>query len=665
MNNLSDLILKNEEWLTKQILNYAEARGYTKDTSTRKKEWQLSISGISQSLLKALKRDPLNLELSPDEDITKDPIAVFGIVEARLHRRRGVDLGMFLGLMKYYRQAYMDLLYQANFDPDYEKRCRYIFVRFFDRLEIALCSERTSSSDKKLLSELLASNRILTNKKNKYLAIFENQPNPIILLNPHNCIDHLNPAAVSLINKFNMPGKYYCSIKDRYWEGPDKMNHNSLAYLNGENIENVFPWIALEIKVFGESSLPAVRFDKQITHKNGTHYFDVKFCRLPDVTDKFSGTMVILEDLTVQKQTEEAIKKANELLREKEKTLRAILSASPVAIALLYNRKIDWANKTMCEMLGYDEHFLAGKSCEMLYPSAEEFYQVGRNLYLDIKKTGIGQTEAQWVNKDGKIIDCLLRICPLDSSDTSKGFIGASMDITKRKQAEKHVQALTHQLIKAQETERQKISYDLHEQLAQELSALKIDCEMLFSDQPQLPDEIGQRVSKISKSLEKAIQSICNLSYVLRPPDLDHLGLARTVSAYCKDFSEKTGVNVDFFSAGLDDLGFDFDTEINLYRLVQEALNNIRKHANASQVTIRLLTSFPNIILRMEDNGKGFDVEKQLTVALNEKRMGIQSMRERVELLNGKMKIQSILNQGTSIFIEVPCQDKIFIQNEL
>jgi len=617
MKNLSDLILKNEEWLTKQILNYAKACEYTKYLSTRKMECRLSVSGISQCLLKGLKRDPLSLELSPDEDFTKDPIAVFAIVEARLHRRRGVDLEMFLGMMKYFRQAHMDILYQANFDLDYEKRCRYILGRIFDRLEMALVSEKISSDDKNILKELQASNRILTNKKNEYLTIFENQPNPIILLNPHNCIDHLNPAAVNLIHQLNMPAKYCCSIKDRYPEEFYKTNHNTFAYLDGENIGNVFPWIASEIKAFAKSKNPMVHFDKKITDKNGTHYFGAKFCRLTDVMDKSSGTMIILENLTIQKQAEAEVKKANDLLREKKKTLKAILSASPVGIGLVRNRMLGWANKAMANLLGYEENFFEGKNAQLLYPSMEEFYRMGHEFCLGIKKTGIGQTETQWVTKDRKVIDCHIQASPLDPSDPSKGLIAVVMDITELKKAKKRIQTLSHQLIKAQETERQRIAYDLHDQLAQELSALKIEWEMLSGDLPQLPDKTGQRISKISKTLERTIQSIRNLSYDLRPPDLDYLGLARTLSQYCKDFSKKTGVKIDFSSAGLEDLKFDFDTEINLYRLVQEALNNIRKHANAGHVTIRLVMSFPNIILRIEDDGKGFDVEKQLTSALN------------------------------------------------
>jgi signal transduction histidine kinase len=90
----------------------------------------------------------------------------------------------------------------------------------------------------------------------------------------------------------------------------------------------------------------------------------------------------------------------------------------------------------------------------------------------------------------------------------------------------------------------------------------------------------------------------------------------------------------------------------------EEGLNNVKKHAEADRVTIRMVASFPNIILRIEDDGKGFDVEKRWATAVNEKRMGLQSMKERVGLLNGKMRIQSRPNSGTKILVEIPYKEK-------
>ncbi len=227
-------------------------------------------------------------------------------------------------------------------------------------------------------------------------------------------------------------------------------------------------------------------------------------------------------------------------------------------------------------------------------------------------------------------------------------------EITERKQAEEHVHTLTQQLMQAQESERHRISRDLHDNVAQDLSAAKVFCETLFYGQPVVPSEIRRRVSKLSKILKGSIMAVRDLSYDLRPLGLDQLGLVHAIFQYCEDFSEKIGVSVDFNSVGVDDLRLDFDTAINLYRVIQEALNNVKHHADAGYVTISLVASFPEIVLRIEDDGKGFDMKNRLIAALDEKRMGLRSMEERVRLLYGKMKIQSLPMRGTNILIEVP-----------
>ena len=234
----------------------------------------------------------------------------------------------------------------------------------------------------------------------------------------------------------------------------------------------------------------------------------------------------------------------------------------------------------------------------------------------------------------------------------------ANQMTAKARMAEGHIRTLTQELIKAQENERLKISHDLHDNIAQNLSALKLACETLFHDQPTVSNELKGKVSSLSKILQKCISSVRDLSYGLRPPGLSQLGLVRTISRYCHEFSNENEMTVDFSSTDMDDLRLNFDTEINLYRVVQEALNNIRKHADAKHVIIRLTSSAPNIILTIEDNGKGFDPKKRLLSALNEKRMGLWSMEERVSLLNGIMNIQSAHMKGTKIFIEVPCNEE-------
>jgi signal transduction histidine kinase len=102
----------------------------------------------------------------------------------------------------------------------------------------------------------------------------------------------------------------------------------------------------------------------------------------------------------------------------------------------------------------------------------------------------------------------------------------------------------------------------------------------------------------------------------------------------------------------------DSNTQINLYRIVQEGLNNICRHAKAKNVRLKLVAAYPNIILRMEDDGKGFEIEKRLREAVLEKRMGLMSMRERVNLLGGKVRITSKEGQGTKVVIKIPFNKK-------
>jgi PAS domain S-box-containing protein len=223
-----------------------------------------------------------------------------------------------------------------------------------------------------------------------------------------------------------------------------------------------------------------------------------------------------------------------------------------------------------------------------------------------------------------------------------------------RQKAEMQIHTLTRELIRAQDDERRKISNYLHDYVAQDLSTLRISCQTLLAEHPAAPAAIKLKSAEIAEALQRSIATIRDLAYDLRPPGLDQLGLNAAIYMFCEDFSKKTGIRVDFNSAGMDRLFLDVDTEINLYRLIQEGLNNIKKHADATRVSIRLVASFPKIILRIQDNGRGFDVEERLAAAVNEKRMGLRSMQERVNLLEGQIKVKSYLNKGTKISIEVP-----------
>lgn len=225
------------------------------------------------------------------------------------------------------------------------------------------------------------------------------------------------------------------------------------------------------------------------------------------------------------------------------------------------------------------------------------------------------------------------------------------------RKSERRFHVLSQQLMRTQEIERRRLSCDLHDHLAQDLSTLKIGIDTLIDNHTETSVKMKQKVSELSDMVYKTIMDVREMAYFLRPAGLDKLGLVQTVFQYCEDFSVKNNIEVDFFSVGIDGLKLDFDTEIAIYRLIQEGLNNIKKHADATHAAIRLIASFPNIILRIEDNGNGFNIQKYSDSAINGKQMGLLSMEERVSFLAGKMKIESRLKQGTKILIEIPCKD--------
>jgi signal transduction histidine kinase len=229
-----------------------------------------------------------------------------------------------------------------------------------------------------------------------------------------------------------------------------------------------------------------------------------------------------------------------------------------------------------------------------------------------------------------------------------------SRDITERKKTEAQIKSLSQQLLQAHEDERQMIGRELHDSAAQDLSTLKIALGTFFGKSSAASEEDRRKFANLSKLIDRSIVTIRNMSYELHPPELKEIGLIQTLATYCEEFSVTSGIDVDFHASGLTGTELDFFIQINLYRLVQEALNNIRKHAEARQASIRLVGAHPNVILHIEDDGRGFDVEARERALDDEKRLGLRSMKERVTLLQGKMTIRSRVRQGTRIHIKFP-----------
>ncbi len=321
--------------------------------------------------------------------------------------------------------------------------------------------------------------------------------------------------------------------------------------------------------------------------------------------------------------------------------------------------KYIYSNPVVEDIIGYPRDEIIGRYFYDFFSSENKEALKTRFFELMAEIKPIEALDNILLRKDGmEVIMETSGIPCLDRRGNISCYRGVSRDISERKRAEARIQQLSQQLLKAQETERQMISCELHDRVAQELSASKIEFDILLKNQPALDAAVKEKLLEISNRLERAINSIRDLSYDLQPPALAEMGLVKALEMYCEEFSNQFGRKIDFKSAGLNLFNLDPNTEIHLYRLVQEGLNNIRKHADTERAIVRIVAMFPNIILRIEDSGKGFDIKERELELDHEKRMGLRSMRERTNLLGGRMTLQSRPMQGTKISIKFPIREQ-------
>ncbi len=403
---------------------------------------------------------------------------------------------------------------------------------------------------------------------------------------------------------------------------------------------------------------PAMLMDVLATHPLaiiGTEVFD-NFYYMPPKDLLHYNPQVLFDHMLRNLKEHKRAKEENRIAYEKLKQIFDTATDGMRVIDREFN--ILRVNTTFSKLTGISKDEALGKKCYEVF-GGPVCHTPNCTLTRVLGGEKLVEFEVERERSDGTKIPCIIRAAPIQGPDGDViGIVEDFKDISERKLMEEHLRVLPQKLLQAQEKARQRIARDLHDQIAQDLFTVKIACETLFDNEPDAPLEARHRLLDLTRMVQGSIVAVRNLSYDLRPPGLDQRGLARTVSQYCQDFSDRHGVSVDFHAVGMDGLKLDFDTEINLYRLVQEALNNVKKHADAKQVTVRMIASSPNIVLRIEDDGIGFDLNDRLASAAKEKRLGLRSMEERVGLLEGEMRIQSRAKEGTRIFIEVPNKGK-------
>lgn len=217
------------------------------------------------------------------------------------------------------------------------------------------------------------------------------------------------------------------------------------------------------------------------------------------------------------------------------------------------------------------------------------------------------------------------------------------------KKSHAELKSLLNKQHAAREEERLHIARDLHDELGQILTTLKIDVTMLQKKVASVvPPEIGEEFNEIKQTIDNITKSVKRISSGLRPDTMDELGLIESIKILCEEFERRTSISC---VADLPkELDIDRDFSIVLYRIIQEGLTNVVRHAKASRVTIKMRLDKEQIALEIRDNGVGIPDE----VATSSKSLGLIGLRERAHLLNGKFKIKGQKNKGTVISVSAP-----------
>jgi signal transduction histidine kinase len=223
-------------------------------------------------------------------------------------------------------------------------------------------------------------------------------------------------------------------------------------------------------------------------------------------------------------------------------------------------------------------------------------------------------------------------------------------EVIKRKDAVDRARGLLERVITAQEDERSRIARNLHDHLGQQLTALRLKLEAM-KDKGSDQDELNQSIDDAQIIAKQLDTDVDFLSWELRPFSLERLPLSTALSQFVEEWSKYFNIPAEFHTSDKEIGRLPQDIETNLYRIVQEALNNIYKHAQATRVDIIFECHEGDLVLIIEDNGRGFDVNDLAVQGVEEKGMGLIGMRERAVLIGGTFEIESQPGDGTTVIV--------------
>ncbi len=351
-----------------------------------------------------------------------------------------------------------------------------------------------------------------------------------------------------------------------------------------------------------------------------------------------------------------AYRKLAKVLRQSEDSLRLIIDTIPtMAWTIRPDGAVDFINRRSLDYTGLSLEEEIKEPTHSVHP--EDLPRVMEKWLTDMAAGQPSEDEMRLRQADGEYRWFLVRTVPLrDELGNIVKWFGTSTDIEDRKQAEDALQgslnelrALAARLQSVREEERTRVAREIHDELGQALTGIKLELASLIRELPGDAKQQSNRAESIMKLADETIQTVRRISTELRPGILDDLGLMAAVEWAAEEFQSRTGTNCRL-DLPEDDIVIDRERATALFRILQETLTNVARHANATQVNVRLAKEEGSLILEVHDNGKGISKE-ELSAGRS---LGILGMRERALLLGGRLAVSGAPDEGTTVEVRIP-----------
>jgi len=393
-------------------------------------------------------------------------------------------------------------------------------------------------------------------------------------------------------------------------------------------------------------------------------WFENSFYPVLDKSGKVVRVAAYIRDITEKRHMTEA-------LRSSEQQYRTLAEAAHDIIFIINQEDcIEYVNSFGANFLGKPAHMLAGQPRGRFFPPDTSQHQ--NDYLLQVFRTGEAVASESANIFPGRAIWLNTWLVPLkNAAGKVTSILGVSRDITERKRAEEELRqardfleervaerteelldsqekmrSLTAQTVKTQEEERRTISRELHDDAGQALITLQYSLAAVQNELPENETFSRTRLTDSLKIIDQTMQHIRSLAHSLRPPVLDIGGIDLSLQEYCREQTERT--NIPILYRGQDIPGLTDEVSISLYRFVQEGLTNVLKHAQATQVKVRLQYKMGEISISVSDNGHGMKDPDQPGG------IGLLGIKERLELLGGRLETHSSKGRGTKLVAYVP-----------